>query len=110
MQKVLIAEDSKTIREVLGGILAREGYEIIEATDGQTAFEKACQESPDLILMDIWMPDMDGLESLRCLRETEDTQRLPVIMLTSVPPQGGEQEAAQLGQCITLRSPLSMTL
>ena len=53
MQKALIEEDSKTIREVLGGILAREGYEIIEATDGQTAFEKAYQESPDLILMDM---------------------------------------------------------
>lgn len=110
MQKVLIAEDSKTIREALGGILAREGYEIIEATDGQTAFEKACRESPDLILMDIWMPDMDGLEPLRRLRENKNTQRLPVIMLTSVPPQEGEQEAAQLGQCITLRNPLSMTL
>ncbi|MDA0734477.1 MAG: response regulator [Chloroflexi bacterium] len=97
MAKILIAEDTQSIREVLGEVLAGKGYEIVQAANGRVAFEMACQEPLDLILMDVWMPDMDGLEALRHLRENSATERIPVIMLTSVPPQEGEQQASHLG-------------
>lgn len=97
MSRILIAEDSQSIREVIADSLADEGYEIVEAANGRIAYEMACQEPPDLILMDIWMPEMDGLDTLRHLRENEKTEGLPVIMLTSVPPHEGEQQASKLG-------------
>ena len=101
MTKVLVAEDEQDSRDLLVGALAEAGYAVIEAEDGAMAFEKACQERPDLILLDLMMPVMDGFEVLRRLRglEGEDSlaAAIPVILLTAMSPEEGEQTAFRLG-------------
>ena len=68
MPKILVVDDEPYIREVVRRILTQEEYDVIEAKDGGAALEKAFQELPDIILMDVMMPGMDGFEALR-LRE-----------------------------------------
>jgi two-component system KDP operon response regulator KdpE len=76
---ILIADDEPQIRRVLRSTLSSEGYAIVEARDGQEALEKLREERPDLVLLDVNMPVLDGLETCR---EIRSTSRVPVIMLT----------------------------
>ena len=101
MMKVLVAEDEQDSRDLLVGALAEAGYAVIEAEDGGMAFEKACEERPDLILLDVMMPVMDGFEVLSRLRslEREDplVAAIPVILLSALSAAEGEQTAIRLG-------------
>ena len=97
MAKVLVAEDEQPIRIVLADTLLDAGYDVIEATDGGAAFEKACLEHPDIILLDVMMPVMDGFGVLKRLRETPSTEAIPVVLLTAVPAAEGERAGSQLG-------------
>jgi CheY-like chemotaxis protein len=82
-KKILLVDDSRT-SIFLERTLLRDGpYELIEANDGVQAVEKAKAEHPDLILMDMMMPRMDGLDALRSLRKDEATRAIPVIMVTT---------------------------
>ena len=78
--KILIVDDEASIRELLHFNLARAGYEVLEAADGQAALQQASDEQPDLILLDIMLPGLNGLEVLRRLRREKQT---PVILLTA---------------------------
>ena len=84
MAKVLVVDDEQDIRKSLVDILFYAGYDVVEAADGEAAVEQACKEYPDIILMDVMMPVMDGLDALRRLRNNPDTQEIPVILLTAV--------------------------
>jgi CheY-like chemotaxis protein len=84
MTKVLVAEDDSDTRDMLADILYDYGYDVIEAKNGGVAFEKACEENPDLILLDVSMPVMDGWEVLKRLRENPTTKATPVVMLTAL--------------------------
>ena len=84
MVKVLVVDDEQDIRKSLVDILFYAGYDVVEAADGEAAVEQACKEYPDIILMDVMMPVMDGLDALRRLRNNPDTQEIPVILLTAV--------------------------
>ena len=97
MAKVLVVDDERGIRELLSDKLAEAGHEVIEAGDGQTALERAWQESPDVILLDVLMPVMDGLQALARLRQDPATEGIPVILLTAFSPLKGEQTAIELG-------------
>ena len=97
MARVLIAEDERDIRESFVDILVYAGYDVIEAEDGGTAFELACREHPDIILLDVMMPVMDGFEVLKNLKETPTTEAIPVILLTALPLVEAEQDAMRLG-------------
>jgi flagellar protein FlaH len=97
LANILVAEDVRHIREILADTLTDAGHEVSEASDGGMALEKACQDNPDLILLDIMMPVMDGFEVLRNLRKNPDTHDIPVVLLTAMPPTKGEQEALDLG-------------
>ena len=97
MTKVLVAEDERLIRNLLVDTLFDCGYDVMEAKDGGEAFQIACTDHPDLILLDVMMPEMNGFEVLQKLRETPGTESIPVIMLTAVPATQGEQEAMKLG-------------
>ena len=101
MMKVLVAEDEQDSRDLLVGALAEAGYAVIEAEDGGMALEKACEERPDLILLDVMMPVMDGFEVLSRLRslEREDpvVASIPVILLSALSAAEGEQTAIRLG-------------
>lgn len=80
MTKILLVEDETTLAETLAYNLRREGYEVILAADGETGLERARTESPDLIILDIMLPVLDGLSVCRILRREMDT---PIIILTA---------------------------
>ena len=82
-KKILVVDDSKTALFVESMILRKGPYELVTASDGVEAVEKAVAERPDLILMDVVMPRMDGFEACEALREREDTQAIPIIMVTT---------------------------
>ena len=82
-RSILIVEDEKEIRDLLAHYLRREGFSPTVAPDGETGWEKARTEKPELILLDILLPGMDGLELLRKIRTVPATSRIPVVMLTA---------------------------
>jgi DNA-binding response OmpR family regulator len=82
-KKILLVDDSGTILMMEKMILAREPYDILTAKDGHEALEKVAAERPDLILLDVVMPDLTGFEVLRKLRAQDTTRSTPVIMVTT---------------------------
>ena len=80
--KVLIAEDSSTVRRLVAARLTADGYDVIEAADGEVALALARQEHPDLVILDKVMPKLDGFEIVRALREDPATRAVPIVMLT----------------------------
>ena len=88
-KKILIVDDEEIVRRVLRGLLKKEGYEVIEAEDGEAGVELAKKEDPDVILMDLTMPRMGGLEACRLLKKDEKTKNIPVLVITAL---GGENK------------------
>ena len=82
-KKILVIDDEPDLREIVEEILASAGYQVITAADGQEGVDKAFASNPDLILLDIAMPQMDGFEVLSTLRGRRETATIPVIMLTA---------------------------
>jgi DNA-binding response OmpR family regulator len=82
-KKILLVDDSSTVLLMERMILSKNEYEVVTAKDGQEGVEKAVSEKPDLILMDVVMPRVDGFEACRRLREREETRGIPVIMVTT---------------------------
>ncbi len=81
--KVLVVEDEETIRKVLGVILRTEGFTIEEASDGLEALKKTSENVYDVVILDIMMPELNGFEVLKKLREQETTADLPVIIVSA---------------------------
>ncbi len=92
-KKILLVDDADTILMMERMILNRGGYELITAKDGQEAVAKAVAERPDLILLDIVMPRMNGFEALKQLRSQEATKAIPIMMVTT----RGEEENVEAG-------------
>lgn len=82
-KRVLVVDDFDDSRFSLSKLLEIEGYEVIEATDGVQAIEKALQDKPDLILMDLSLPLVDGLSATRQIRQSDEMKRVPIIALTA---------------------------
>ena len=82
-KKILLVDDSSTVLLMERMILSKSQYDVVTAKDGVEGIEKAVAEKPDLILMDVVMPRMDGFEACRKLREQDDTKEIPVIMVTT---------------------------
>lgn len=82
-KRILLVEDAATMRMVESMTLRGAGYEVVIANDGEEGVAKAVAERPDLILMDIVMPKMNGLDACKKIRETESTKNIPIIMLTT---------------------------
>ncbi len=82
--KLLIVEDNRDMREMLGLILERLGYIPVLAGDGKDGVEKAIAEKPNLILMDMMMPVMDGWEAARALRANPETKEIPILAITAL--------------------------
>lgn len=80
--RILVVDDNHSAVKLLELVLQREGYTVLTAFDGLDGLKKACAEKPDLILLDVVMPNMDGYEVCRCLQAGKDTANIPVIMLT----------------------------
>ena len=84
MPRILVVDDEETVRRVLRSLLQKEGYEVIEAEDGRAGVELAKKEDPDVILMDLMMPVLDGLKACRLLKEDEQTKNIPVLVITAL--------------------------
>jgi len=82
-KKILIVDDELGVRELLAETLRQRGYEVLTAQDGSEGLEQATQTLPNLILLDVMMPKMDGWEMLKRLRRNEKTRDILVIMLTA---------------------------
>jgi len=82
--KILICEDDKSLREMYQLRLSINGYDVVEAKDGEEGLDLAIKEKPDLILLDIMMPKMSGMDVLDILKSTPETKDIPVILLTAL--------------------------
>jgi len=83
VKNILVIDDSPTERHVLVDLLTRNGYQVITAENGEEGIEKAKSELPDLILMDVVMPGLNGYQATRTLTRDEKTKHIPVIVCTS---------------------------
>jgi len=90
--KILVVDDDRDIRLVLGAILEGAGYETVEAANGLEALALVKAERPDVVLLDLSMPRMDGMEVLRHLRANPETAGIPVVMVTA----SGDQDQASM--------------
>jgi two-component system, cell cycle response regulator DivK len=97
MPKILIVEDNEENRDALSRRLQRRGFEIVIAADGKIGVAMAQSEKPDLILMDMNMPELDGWEATRQIRAAAETQNLPVIALTAHAMAGDRDRALEAG-------------
>ena len=97
MTKILLVEDNEMNRDMLSRRLLRKGYEVVCAVDGAEGVAMATSESPDLILMDMSLPVMDGWEATRTLKAADATRAIPVIALTAHAMDGDEQKARDAG-------------
>lgn len=83
-KKILIVDDDLTLREMYEERLKYDGFIVIGASDGEEAISKTISELPDLILLDVMMPKMNGIDVMRKLREDEKTKNIPIIILTAL--------------------------
>lgn len=96
-RKVLLADDEEDIKLVIQMYLETSGYEVVTAYDGLDAIEKAKETKPDLILMDIMMPVIDGIEVTRQIKSLEETKHIPVVMLTAAAQSAMVERAMKAG-------------
>src|SRR3989344_4326189 len=97
MKRILFIEDEAAIHKTFTDALARDDYEIISALDGEIGLRLAKEKKPDLILLDLILPKMDGFEVLKALKADEETKRIPVIVLTNLEQMEDIQKAIDLG-------------
>ncbi|MHB8626525.1 MAG: response regulator [Aggregatilineales bacterium] len=97
MTKILVVEDNEDNRDMLIRRLQRRGYETLAAVDGQQGVEMARSEKPDLILMDMSLPVLDGWQATRILKQNADTKRIPIIGLSANAMAGDREKGLSVG-------------
>jgi len=97
MARILLVEDNEMNRDMLSRRLERKGYEVVIAVDGQLAIDLATSAKPDLILMDMSLPVVDGWEATRRLKAGEQTRQIPIIALTAHAMAEDERKAREAG-------------
>jgi two-component system cell cycle response regulator DivK len=102
---VLIVDDFDDNREMFTEFLSFSGFRVAQATTGREALERAFSLLPDLILMDLSLPELDGLEATRCLKSDERTKRIPVLALTGHAVAGHSRDARAAGCAAFLTKP-----
>jgi DNA-binding response OmpR family regulator len=96
-KKILFIEDESALQKTFGDFLEKEGFELISALDGETGLKLAEKEIPDLILLDLILPKMEGIEVLKKIRESPKTKDIPVIVLTNVDDFEKLEKTLELG-------------
>ncbi len=96
-RKILVVEDNLMNLELVSDILEAHGYEVLQASSGNEAIRKAEMEQPDLILMDLQLPEMDGLEATRLIKKNPATSHIGVVALTAHAMRGDEDKAREAG-------------
>jgi len=97
MQRILLVEDNEMNRDMLSRRLARKGYEVVLAVDGQSGVDMALTQAPDLVLMDMSLPILDGWEATRRLKADTATRQIPVIALTAHAMSSDRDKALDAG-------------
>ena len=106
-EKILIVEDEKDIVKMLEYNLKKEGFRVVDARDGEDALDLASREHPDLILLDLMLPGMDGLEVCKALKKESKTGSIPVIMLTAKSQESDKVVGLELGADDYVTKPFS---
>ncbi len=104
---VLVVDDSATVRKFVAASLNLTGFRVVTAADGVEALERMPAEKIDLIITDLNMPDMDGFEFIRTLRETPEHRDIPIIVLSSYTDLKNKDLALEVGAVAFLEKPLS---
>jgi two-component system cell cycle response regulator DivK len=102
---VLLVDDSSVAREIYGEYLRHHGYDLITATDGMTGIDVAIKTKPDLIVMDLAMPRMNGVSAAHYLKHDPRTKRIPIILLTAYAFRAIAEGALQMGADVFLTKP-----
>lgn len=97
MPKILLVEDNEMNRDMLSRRLTRKGFEVVMAEDGQKGVDMATAENPDLILMDMSLPVVDGWEATRRIKASDDTKSIPIIALTAHAMAGDKEKTIAAG-------------
>jgi two-component system alkaline phosphatase synthesis response regulator PhoP len=106
-EKIMVVDDEEDILELVRHHLAREGYQVICAATGEKAVEKARSEKPDLIVLDLMLPGIDGLQVARNLKEDAGTRHIPIIMLTAKGEEADVVTGLELGADDYITKPFS---
>jgi two-component system cell cycle response regulator DivK len=104
---ILYIEDNEYNRKIVRQLLSRTSYRLLEAVDGESGVAQAQHELPDLILMDVQLPKMSGLEATRILKADPRTAHIPIIVITSFALSGDREKAAAAGATSYLAKPYS---
>ncbi len=107
--KILVVDDEPYMHLLLRHHLLRDGYQMLNARSGREALEVARREQPALVIMDVMMADLDGLATLKELKQAEATRAIPVIMITANALNVTRQEAETSGAALFLTKPFSPT-
>ncbi len=97
MPKILVVEDDKFLREMITRKLDKEGYEVFEAVDGEKGEEKIKEEKPDIVLLDLILPGIDGFEVLERVKKDPSTEGIPVIILSNLGQKSEVERGLKLG-------------
>jgi two-component system cell cycle response regulator DivK len=97
MKRVLVVEDNENNMKLICLVLEKHGYEPIKAFAGEEGVGKAIQEGPDIILMDIQLPDISGIEAVKRIRMIDDMQDIPIIAITSYAMAGDREKILNVG-------------
>ncbi|HIH87196.1 MAG TPA: response regulator [Methanosarcinales archaeon] len=97
MKRVLVVEDNENNMKLICLVLKKHGYEPIQAFTGREGVDKAIEERPDIILMDIQLPDISGLEAVEQIRMVDDTQEILIIAITSYAMSGDREKMLDVG-------------
>ncbi len=108
-KKILIVEDNNDCRDLLAKLINSSGYDAIEADSGREAISKAIEMHPDLILMDIYLPDIGGDKIIARLKANPDTRDIPVIITTALMERTAKNHALHAGAAEMLQKPFSIT-
>jgi len=107
MKKILIADDHSEVVELVRVTLERGDYEIVDASNGKEALKRVRLEKPDLVLLDVMMPKMDGFEVCRKLKKDPQTKEIPIIMLTAKAQEVEKEKGREVGASDYITKPFS---
>ncbi len=107
MKRILVIEDNETNLYLVRFMLEKSGYEVIEAREGAVGVELAIKEKPDLIIMDIQLPDIDGLEATKRIRASEAAAGIPIVALTSFAMAADREKALAAGCMSYIEKPIN---
>jgi two-component system cell cycle response regulator DivK len=108
MKRILVADDKASSRELIRVVLEHSGYRVDEAADGAEALDQALAHQPDLLLLDLQMPKLDGFAVLAALRKQEPFARRPIVALTAYAMQGDREKALEAGFTSYVTKPVNL--